>query len=59
MFSLAFAGLALGAVFGASRVLGKYWAQEVYLTILGGNLRLRNTIRPSAEETRFASPLDG
>ena len=36
MFGLAFASLALGAIFGASRVLGKDWAPKVYLTILGG-----------------------
>jgi len=50
MFTIAIAGFVLGPILGLPRLLGKYWAGEYYLAVLGGTFLYVSLFDPSRKK---------
>ena len=50
MFTIAIAGFVLGPILGLPRLLGKYWAGEYYLAVLGGTFLYVSLLDPSRKK---------
>src|SRR5437667_11190966 len=50
MFTIAIVGFVLGPILGLPRLLGKYWAGEYYLAVLGGTFLYVSLFDPSRKK---------